>query len=125
MACTIADAGDWRRLWDGQTGSCLACLREHTQPVYSLAFSPDGSLLASGSFDQALHVWRTSDGACLRTFTGVLQPSPSAAVLAAALDERSGGRRPVDAWHRRQQAAMCTTLSRALRSTAHGVDSPP
>ena len=62
------------RLWDGESGSCLACLREHTQPVYSLAFSPDGSLLASGSFDRALHVWRTSDGACLRTFTGVPQP---------------------------------------------------
>ena len=91
MAGTLADAQNQRRLWDGETGLCLACLREHTQPVYSLAFSPDGSLLASGSFDQALHVWRTSDGACLRTFTGVPQPPLSVNDLAVALDECQRG----------------------------------
>ena len=58
------------RLWNGDSGACMACLREHSQPVYSLAFSPDGSMLASGSFDRFLHVWRTADGACLRSFQG-------------------------------------------------------
>ena len=40
------------------------------QPVYTVAFSPDGTYLASGSFDSVLHVWRVSDGSRLRTWRG-------------------------------------------------------
>ena len=58
------------RLWDGESGACVSCLEEHQQPVYSVAFSPDGLHLASGSFDSVLHVWRVSDGVRVRTYTG-------------------------------------------------------
>lgn len=30
------------RLWDTQTGACVNTLTAHTQPVYSVAFSPNG-----------------------------------------------------------------------------------
>ena len=30
---------------------------KHSEPVYSVAFSPDGRLLATGSFDKAIHIW--------------------------------------------------------------------
>ena len=43
---------------------------EHQEPVYSVAFSPDGQYLASGSFDSVLHVWRVTDGTRIRTYTG-------------------------------------------------------
>jgi WD40 repeat protein/subtilase family serine protease len=41
----------------------------HSDLVHSVAFSPDGSLLASGSWDYTIKLWRVSDGALVRTLT--------------------------------------------------------
>jgi WD40 repeat protein len=38
--------------------------------VNSVAFSPDGSMIASGSDDNTIKLWRVSDGALLRTLEG-------------------------------------------------------
>ena len=59
-----------RRLWDAETGQCIFALTRHTQPVYSVAFSPNGQLLASGSFDKSLDVWSVRDGSLVRTYKG-------------------------------------------------------
>jgi hypothetical protein len=45
------------RLWDVGTGQCAQTLSRHSEPVYSVAFSPNGELLASGSPDKSLHIW--------------------------------------------------------------------
>ena len=45
------------RLWDVERGVCQNTLVKHSEPVYSVAFSPDGRLLATGSFDKAIHIW--------------------------------------------------------------------
>jgi transducin (beta)-like 1 len=45
----------------------LHSLEAHTEPVYSVAFSPDGKLMASGSFDNMLHIWNVADGSLLRS----------------------------------------------------------
>ena len=58
------------RLWNGETGECLHHLTQHTQPVYSVAFSPNGELLASGSFDKNLHIWSVTSGKLVRTYKG-------------------------------------------------------
>lgn len=58
------------RLWDPVTGACLACLAQHSEPVYSVAFSPDGEFLASGSLDCWLHVWAVNGGALVRSYKG-------------------------------------------------------
>lgn len=48
----------------------------HTKEVHSVAFSPDGTLLASGQgggffgFDSIVRLWRVSDGTSLRTLEG-------------------------------------------------------
>ncbi|KAH8409355.1 hypothetical protein KR222_001557, partial [Zaprionus bogoriensis] len=47
------------RLWDVESGSCLQTLSNHTGPVYSMAFSPDGKHLATGSCDKFVHIWST------------------------------------------------------------------
>lgn len=47
------------RLWDVERGVCTHTLTKHQEPVYSVAFSPDGKYLASGSFDKCVHIWNT------------------------------------------------------------------
>ena len=37
-------------------------LRQHNQQVYSVAFSPDGKMLASGSGDTTINLWQVETG---------------------------------------------------------------
>jgi WD40 repeat protein len=43
----------------------------HTQHVYSVSFSPDGRLLASGSEDNTIKLWRVADGALRQTYNEI------------------------------------------------------
>ena len=45
------------RLWDVATGENIHTFLGHTTDVQSLAFSPDGMLLASGGFDGTILLW--------------------------------------------------------------------
>ena len=51
-------------------GKCLYALSKHIDPVYSVAFSPCGDYLATGSFDRHLHIWSVKTGKHLKTFKG-------------------------------------------------------
>ena len=45
------------RLWEVATGENIATFWGHPTDVQDLAFSPDGTLLASGSFDSTILLW--------------------------------------------------------------------
>ncbi|OJA13325.1 hypothetical protein AZE42_12479 [Rhizopogon vesiculosus] len=45
------------RIWDVGTGMLIERLRGHTDSVYSVAFTPDGKGLVSGSLDNTLKYW--------------------------------------------------------------------
>ncbi|ETE63459.1 F-box-like/WD repeat-containing protein TBL1X, partial [Ophiophagus hannah] len=58
------------RLWDVERGICTHTLTKHQEPVYSVAFSPDGKYLASGSFDKCVHIWNTQSGTLVHSYRG-------------------------------------------------------
>ena len=53
---------DLRRI--PHTGAHLRTLTGHEAGVVSVAFSPDGTTIATGSWDQTVMLWRASDGMC-------------------------------------------------------------
>jgi WD40 repeat protein len=57
-------------LWDTQTNHRSAQLTGHTGPVYSVAFSRDGFLLASASADRSVRVWNVAAANCIAVLTG-------------------------------------------------------
>jgi RNA polymerase sigma factor (sigma-70 family) len=50
------------RLWDVRTGDELHTLKGHDNGVRSVAFSPDGKRLVSGSHDSTVRVWEAASG---------------------------------------------------------------
>jgi WD40 repeat protein len=45
------------QLWDVATGRRVTSLAGHEGTVKCLAFSPEATLLATGSYDQAVRLW--------------------------------------------------------------------
>ena len=58
------------RLWDSVTGECLRVFQDHKRHVYALAFSPDGSSVASAGLDAKVCIWNITDGTLLHIFAG-------------------------------------------------------
>src|SRR5207249_9803864 len=60
------------RLWDSATGQELRCLRGHPRVVWSVAFSPDGGILASaGGYANAICIWDANTGKLQRRLEAV------------------------------------------------------
>lgn len=56
------------RLWNPVAGTALKTLTGHTDWVYAVAISPDGQLVAGGSFNGEVRIWKTSDGSPVKDF---------------------------------------------------------
>ena len=57
-------------LWEVDTIRQVREYDGHTAWVRSLAFSPDGKILASGSLDCTIRLWNVETGQCLQILTG-------------------------------------------------------
>jgi serine/threonine protein kinase/sugar lactone lactonase YvrE/tetratricopeptide (TPR) repeat protein len=56
--------------WQSGSAEQTRTLSGHSDHVHSLAFSPDGQTLASGSWDHTIKLWRVEDGTLLHTLSG-------------------------------------------------------
>ena len=71
--------------WD----SLLQTLEGHSGWVYSVAFSPDGQKIVSGSWDQTVRVWDAAAGTLLQTLEGHSHSVHSVLSVATSLDDSS------------------------------------
>ena len=55
------------RLWDADTGKLIRTLEGHIDVINRVAFSPDGNLFATASWDGTAKVWQVSSGQLLFT----------------------------------------------------------
>ena len=81
-------------LWDVRTARLMRSLPAHSDPVSSVDFVRDGTLIASCSSDGLIRIWDTATGQCLKTLvhednaavTSVKFSPNGKFVLAATLD---------------------------------------
>lgn len=64
--------GIW--LYDTTTYQEIALLTGHTKNVFCVAYSPDGSILASASADNTIRLWNVETGKHIKTLTGHTAP---------------------------------------------------
>ena len=69
------------KLWNAETLEELRTITGHQKAIFSLAFSPDGSTLASGSVDRTVKLWSVQSGTERLTFTGHAEGASRAVVV--------------------------------------------
>ena len=50
------------KIWDVQSHQLLHTMQGHKDCIYSVAWSPDGKLIASGSYDRLVKLWDAATG---------------------------------------------------------------
>jgi WD40 repeat protein len=92
--------------WDGDTGEPLTqAIKVHSEKVWSLDFSPDGTVLATGSWDKTTKLWCTKtwqvQGDSINCGRGVdcVRFSPSSELLAIATWD-------IQIWHLRTRKCL-------------------
>jgi WD40 repeat protein len=81
------------QLVDAETGKALRLLKGHTGQVNDVAFSNDGSLIATASNDRTVRVWEAASGTHVATLRGHANQvgsvafSPDGSLIASASDD--------------------------------------
>jgi WD40 repeat protein len=66
-------SGFWNyniRIWNINTGECIKTLGGHLNFVESIAISPNGQKIVSGSLDYTIKIWNINTGKCIKTLKG-------------------------------------------------------
>jgi WD40 repeat protein len=104
--------------WDVSSGKLIRTYAGHRDALYSLAISPDGRTLATGSYDQKIKLWNVDSGSEIRTLSGHngaifdLAFRPDGRILASASADRTVKLWDVATGERRD------TLSQSLKEVA-------
>jgi WD40 repeat protein/tetratricopeptide (TPR) repeat protein len=98
------------RIWDVATGQTIRILRGHGGPVWTTAFSPDGTRVLTGSEDRTMKLWDLISGRCIGTFTGHKGPVRAVAFLG------DDGRRVVSGSEDKTVRAWATDTREELRT---------
>jgi serine-threonine kinase receptor-associated protein len=56
------DPGTWARVYNWDDTKELDVHKGHHGPIWSIAFSPDGNLYATGSEDGTIKMWKNCEG---------------------------------------------------------------
>ncbi|MFA5427800.1 MAG: WD40 repeat domain-containing protein [Sulfurimonas sp.] len=67
---TVSDGVGIIKVWDISGARYTKVLEGHTDCVYSLAVTPDGKNIVSGSKDNTIKIWDIQSGECVRTLKG-------------------------------------------------------
>ena len=62
------------KLWQPETGKKVGTLKGHSNAVFSVAFSPDGETLASGSYDNKILLWEVETQKPMKKYKGHTKP---------------------------------------------------
>ncbi len=83
------------RLFNGKDGSLIRTIQGHRDAIYAAELSPDGKLLATGSYDQKVKLWNVETGTEVRTMHGHNDAvydvafHPNGQILASASGDRT------------------------------------
>lgn len=102
-------------IWDVESGTCISTLKGHRAAVVSVAFSPDGQYIASGSDDRTIKIWdtkRDAASACISTlecheyYVFSVAFSPDGRYIASVLSNKT-----IKIWDTERDAASACILT--------------
>ncbi|BCM89746.1 hypothetical protein IAD21_01593 [Abditibacteriota bacterium] len=128
MVASGSDDG-YVQLWDVQTGRLLRTIA-HGGQVYSVAFSPNGKSIATGSRVSAgykaiggrVNVWEVSTGKALKTLSSPLTVKAVAFSSDGKLLLAGGADQKLRLWNARTEALLHTFTGHDWKGYRHGID---